>query len=218
MGASLTVRLHANLHSRETIVTFTSPPLPTLGALLAGGASRRMGSTKADAILGGRALAAWSTAVLEAVCRSNVQIGGEPIADLGWPRLEDLRPDAGPGAGIETALLHAPGMAVVICPVDMPFVPAELLRAALEHVEAGAIAAAPHHGDRWHPLCGACSPALLPHLTAWLDTGRRNLQGLFDRVGAVPICAPALAEFGAPERLLSNINTPAALAQANTEL
>jgi molybdopterin-guanine dinucleotide biosynthesis protein A len=196
----------------------TPTPSPRLSVLLAGGMSRRMGAPKAAAMLGDLPLALWAARALAALTGPGIQAGGSPIADLDWPCLVDRRDDAGPGAGIETALLHAPGAVVVLCPVDMPFITVALLRRACERVEAGAIAAAPHHGDRWHPLCGACSPAFLPRLGAWLDAGRRDLQGLLDECGAYRIQAEELADCGPPDHVLANINTAEQLDRANREL
>ncbi len=156
----------------------------------------------------------WPAAALAEVCERRLQIGGAPVPGLGWQCIPDRRAETGPGAGIESALLYAPGAAVVLCAVDTPFVNAALLAAALACIVEGSIAAAPRYDGRWHPLSGACSPALLPRLGAWLDSGRRDLQGLYDEVGATPIEGDALAAFGDPERLLLNLNEPADVARA----
>ena len=153
-------------------------------------------------------------AALAALSPHRVQIGGAPIEQVGWPVLPDLRVDAGPAAGIETALLYAPGAVAVLCAVDTPFVTSALLADAVRRVHCGAIAAAPFHEGLWHPLCGACAPALLPHLTAWLDDGRRDLQALYKQVDATPLAGAEFAAFGEPGRLLMNVNTPAELERA----
>ena len=100
-----------------------------LGALLAGGSSRRMGEPKAAMELGRRPLAIWASTSLAQVCEQVVQVGGEPIAGLGCPVWPDRRVDAGPAAGLEAALCGA-GCAVIVCAVDTPFVPPGLLRQA----------------------------------------------------------------------------------------
>ena len=192
----------------------SSAPIPVVGVLLVGGASRRMGESKSELELGGTPLGQWPASALAEVCERRLQVGSAPVSGLGWPCIPDRRAKTGPGAGIEAALLYAPGAAVVLCAVDMPFVSAELLAAALVCVAEGSIAAAPRHDGRWHPLCGACSPALLPRLGAWLDAGRRDLQGLYDEVGATPIEGDPLTAFGDPQSLLLNVNTPADLARA----
>jgi molybdopterin-guanine dinucleotide biosynthesis protein A len=190
---------------------------PTVGVLLAGGASRRMGSDKSSLLFGERPMALRPAEALGQLTDTLVQIGGEAVPGLGWTVLEDLRPGLGPAAGLETALASFPGAAVVICGVDLPFVSAALLRHALERLD-GRVAAAPRFEGRWHALAAAYSPALLPALTSWLDAGRRDLQGLLDEVGAVAIEGRELERFGDPAVLLANVNTPAELRAAEARL
>lgn len=192
-------------------------PVPTVGALLAGGASRRMGRDKRELLLGGQPLAHRSAAALRQVADTVVQIGGAPVSGLGWPVIDDRRPAHGPAAALETALETFPGAAVVACGVDLPFITAGLLAEALRRLP-GHAAAVPRFGGRWHALAGAYSPALLPALTAWLDGGRRDLQGLLDSVDTVPIEGAELERFGDPARLLANVNTPADLRAAEEQL
>lgn len=186
------------------------PPAPgPVGALLAGGSSRRMGSDKALAVLGALPLFRWAAASLEGL-PTRVQVGGAPLPGLGWRTLRDERRDAGPGGGIETALRAYPGAVVVVVGVDLPFVPVELLAAAHAALEPGVEAAVPRHGGRWHPLAAAWAPDALAALTAWLDAGRRDLQGFLDsRSSAVAALEGArLRALGDPERMLMNVNTP----------
>jgi len=196
----------------------SSTPIPAVAALLVGGASRRMGESKSEIELRGRPLGQWPAATLAGVCEQRIQVGSAPVPGLDWRCIDDRRDQAGPAAGIEAALLYAPGAAVVLCAVDTPFVSAPLLTAALACIAAGSVAAAPRHGGQWHPLCGACSPALLPRLGAWLDGGRRDLQALYDSIGATAIEGDTLAAFGDPERLLLNVNEPADLLRAQALL
>ena len=188
-------------------------PAPTVGVLLAGGQSRRMGEDKRLLALGDRPLALWPARTLEAVCTPCVQVGGAPVPGLDWPVLEDLRPGQGPAAGLETALLAFPGAAVVLCAVDVPFVSAGLLQVAIEHLP-GHAAAVPRHAGRWHALAAAYSPALLPALTAWLDEGRRDMQGLLDRAPTYAIDGEELRATGDPQEQLANVNSRADLEAA----
>ncbi len=196
------------------------PSLPALAAdtvvaaLLAGGSSRRMGSDKTTALLGGRLLAHWAAAALAATCRHRVQVGGEPLPGIPWKVLSDLRPGTGPAAAIETALSVFPGCAVVVCPVDCPFVAPSLLRDALGRLDENHLAAIPRFDGRWHPLVGAYSPAVLPALQAWLDSQRLELQAFLDRTPTASIEADELARHGDPEIVLLNVNTPDDLVRA----
>jgi len=172
-----------------------------------------MGQPKAVMDLGARPLAAWTAASLANVCQRIVQVGGEPIAELGWPVWPDRRVDAGPAAGLETALLGA-GSAVIVCAVDTPFVPPGLLRAAHRAVRHGALAAVPYWRDRWHPLCGAYAPDVLPFLTSRLDARQFDLRGLLESIAVWPLRGAALRAFGEPDLILQNVNSPDDLERA----
>ncbi|HMO76249.1 MAG TPA: molybdenum cofactor guanylyltransferase [Sphingopyxis sp.] len=77
--------------------------MKTLGAVLAGGRSRRFGSDKAAALLGGRTLMDHATAALRPHVDAIVIVGRASdgaVAD--WPR-----PAMGPLGGIAGALRHA---------------------------------------------------------------------------------------------------------------
>jgi molybdopterin-guanine dinucleotide biosynthesis protein A len=103
----------------------------TLGAVLAGGRSRRFGSDKALATLGGRTLLDHALAALHPHCDAVVVVGREAIAD--WPR-----PDMGPLGGIAGALVHAAANGfdqLLTAPVDCVRLPPRL-RAALEPAAA----------------------------------------------------------------------------------
>lgn len=189
-----------------------------VGVLMAGGGSRRMGSDKAALPLGGRPLARWAAATVAATSRHRVQSGGAPIGGLDWKILSDLRPGSGPAAGIETALASFPGAAIAVCAVDSPFVPPALLRAALALLGPGAEAAVPWFENRWHPLVAAYSPAILPALTEWLDSGRRSLQQFLDTRKVARIEPPEIEQLGEPATLLTNINTPEDLSRAEVIL
>ncbi|MBW8295972.1 molybdenum cofactor guanylyltransferase [Sphingopyxis sp.] len=106
--------------------------MKTLGAVLAGGRSRRFGSDKAVAMLDGQTLLDHARAALHPHCDAVVIVGRESgIAD--WPR-----PDMGPLGAIAGALRHAATNGfgqVLIAPVDCVRLPTDL-RARLEPASA----------------------------------------------------------------------------------
>lgn len=85
-------------------------PVPAFsGAVLCGGASRRMGRDKALIRLGGRSLAGRvADAIGAAGADRVVAVGGDPsaLADEGLAVIPDAEPGAGPLTGIVTALEH----------------------------------------------------------------------------------------------------------------
>ncbi len=101
--------------------------------------------------------------------------------------------------------------------MDLPGAGAELLRATYRRVvEAGpgCPVAAPRHDGRWHPLAATWMPEARGSLEEWLASGRRDLQGLLERLPAAALEGEALAALGEPSRLLENVNTQSELDRA----
>lgn len=183
-------------------------PGTLVGALLAGGASRRMRTDKALIDIGGQPMFRRAADALSAVTPTAVQLGGDPLPRLGWQVLDDRRPGAGPAAGLETALVTFPGAAIVVCAVDTPLVTAELLRTLVGMLEDGVEAAAPRYARRWHPLVAAYAQEFLEPLTEWLDGGRHDLQRLLSERPVAALEGDALRAYGDPRLLLANVNEP----------
>ena len=137
----------------------------TVGLLLAGGLSRRMGGgDKALRALGGRTL------LEHVIDRIEPQVGGlvlnangdpDRFARFGLPVVADSVPDfAGPLAGIlaglDWAAANRPDCPdVVSVPTDAPFLPRDLVaRLSREREEAGADLACAASGGRPHPVVG----------------------------------------------------------------
>lgn len=196
-------------------------PFPGIlvGALLAGGASRRMRTDKALIDVGGQPMFRHAADALAAVTPTAVQLGGDPLPGLGWQVLDDRRPDAGPAAGLETALRTFPGAAIIVCAVDLPLVTPDLLRTLVDRLGEGDVeAVVPRYGRRWHPLVAAYSQAFRKPLSAWLDAGKHDLQGLLRSrpVAALPLAG--LRKLGDPRLLLANVNEPADLERVRDAL
>lgn len=106
------------------------------GYVLAGGKSSRMGADKALVKLGGVTLIERAVGTLREVC-AEVSILTANLALREYGSLvPDLRENYGPIGGIEAALAHSRLPWVLLVAVDMPFVPAELLRNWLAAVTA----------------------------------------------------------------------------------
>lgn len=163
-----------------------------LGAVLAGGESRRFGSDKAAALLDGRPLIDHALAALELHCDALVVVGRE------WPGVAGVPDRPGPGlgplGGLNAALHHGAGMgadAVLTLGCDTPAVPHALLAMLAKRGDAAFVGGLPIIGI-W-PVRHA---ALLDHFVA--TDPRRSMRGWAAACGAVSVDAPPLA----------NINTP----------
>ena len=162
-----------------------------LGAVLAGGGSRRLGRDKAAESLAGIRLIDRAVGAVDPHCAEVVVVSSRPDTPAGaWTRLEDLREGKGPLAGIETALEHAARHgydAVLVLAVDLPLVgPAALAELVRAYDEAGRAAggarpvAAAREGDPdFEPLCAVYPTGSLPTVGALLDSGERAARALF---------------------------------------
>lgn len=167
-----------------------------LGAILAGGRSRRFGSDKAAAMLNGVALLDHVIARLRPQVDALV-ICGRDVA--GMTCIAD-RPssDLGPLGGLNAALRHGAihGFATVISvPCDTPILPADLAGRLVPHAPAVAAAI---------PVIGAWPTALAGDLDAYLAMAvDRSMRHWASTCGAQPIELP----------VLDNVNSPADLAR-----
>jgi molybdopterin-guanine dinucleotide biosynthesis protein A len=96
--------------------------VPFCGAVLCGGASRRMGRDKATLLVDGQAMAVRVARALgEAGAGEVVAIGGDAdaLAALGLRVLPDDEPGEGPFPATLTALRHAPCEIVVVLSCDL---------------------------------------------------------------------------------------------------
>ncbi len=183
-----------------------------LGAILAGGGSRRFGSPKTLARLHGRPLWKVAAARLEEVCDEVVAIVNHP----GVARAVELDtfPDRvrlmGPLGGIDAALdraLRDGHAAVLALAVDMPWVETGALRllaeAWREHGRAAVAVAGPPWG--FNPLCGVYPAMTMAPLAEALS--RRRLEaGPFARS-----LDPLVVDTGLPAASFRSVNRPADL-------
>jgi molybdopterin-guanine dinucleotide biosynthesis protein A len=135
--------------------------------ILAGGQSSRMGRDKAALELAGETLLARQIRLVQAAGAAEVFISGRAGRDdtkFGCPVLADNFPQAGPLAGIESALQKCCNPLLLVLAVDMPLMSAAVLEELLKKsgVRIGVI---PRLAGRAEPLA-----ALYPSLAAPLAT------------------------------------------------
>jgi molybdopterin-guanine dinucleotide biosynthesis protein A len=183
------------------------PTTRLLGAVLAGGRSRRFGSDKAVESVGGATLLDRAADTLTEVFGEVVIVSARPV-ETDRRVVPDARDPCGPLGGIEAALAHAvelglDGAFVLAC--DLPVVTADTVRDVARALDSSptALAAAPagRDGRSAEPLCAAYRVACLGEVRALLDDGRLAAVGLFDRVGGVIMPRP--------DDELLNVNTRA---------
>jgi molybdopterin-guanine dinucleotide biosynthesis protein A len=186
-----------------------------LGAVLAGGRSRRFGAPKARATVGGRPLVERAFSALREVVPEVLVVANDPAmaAGTGGEVRPDAIPGGGPLSGIHTALRWAAergGDAALCVATDMPFLSPALLRALLRRaLETEAPIVAPEGPDLApEPLCALYSTACLPEIEVRLGRGERALRALLSALGAERLPLAEVRRWGDPALLFLNVNTP----------
>jgi molybdopterin-guanine dinucleotide biosynthesis protein A len=191
------------------------------GAVLAGGAASRYGGAPKGLVqVGGRRILDRVVDSVQAVTGSlPLLVANAPDARSWRPDLQtipDVRPGFGSLGGIYTAVTAAAGP--VLCVAwDMPFVPEPLLEKLLVGFTAGGYDAfLPESSGRrgLEPLCAVYGPACGPAIARRLDSGDLKAISFHDdvRIGILPLAD--VRQYGDPDELFFNVNTPDDLQQA----
>jgi len=177
------------------------------GVVLAGGLGRRMGGVdKGLQILHGRPMAAWVAKRLAPQVDElliNANQNAERYAALGHRIIADQVPGfAGPLAGLHAALSAASHPWVATAPCDSPFLPTDLVaRLSDALITRNADLAVDRTFDQPHPVFCLCKRDLLPHLTAYLESGQRKFDRWYASLKAVEVA------FDDEAAAFENINT-----------
>ncbi len=170
-----------------------SPPRGAVGIVLAGGRGRRLA---AAAPVGGKgALELAGRSFLERIVSTVaaevdhvivVAAPGQAVPALpeGVEIVRDSEPEGGPLAGLRDGLVVAAGRTppprtTFVCGCDAPLLGRAVVRLLVGRgLETGAAWVVPESAGHPQVLLSAIAPSLLPRITAYLATGRRDLRGL----------------------------------------
>ena len=171
----------------------------TLGVVLVGGASRRMGIDKAGIDFGGRTLLERSVVVTSEVFSSVVVSGpGRPLEGL--TVVPDLVPLLGPIGGLDAVYHMAQDRSVFLLAVDMPFVDADTVRSICESEISPMSARVPFALGRRQPLCAVYGSGLGPTVSGCLDGDDRSMARLLGSIAVDEIN-------GFEDEIFNNVNT-----------
>lgn len=183
------------------------PPHPITGVILAGGLGRRMGGVdKGLQELQGRPMAAWIVERLAPQVDElliNANQNAERYAEFGYRVVADrILGFAGPLAGLHAALSAATHPWVATAPCDSPFLPADLVvRLSTALLANDADLAVARTFDQPHPVFCLCKRDVLPHLTAYLQSGERKFDRWYATLKTVEV------SFDDEAAAFENINT-----------
>ncbi|CAB4801592.1 unannotated protein [freshwater metagenome] len=181
-----------------------------VGAVLTGGASRRMGRDKAVIqIEGARMVDRVAAALAAAGCSNVVAVGPRQLAgDLA--HIDDLYPGEGPLGGVLTAMGSVASVDSWLCVVacDLPWLDVDSID-ALHRAVASAAAAGQNAAevdvvvartDRVEPLCALWNPRCRDAVQQAFDSGQRSVLEVFKALNVIEVPVRPLA--------LRNVNTP----------
>jgi molybdopterin-guanine dinucleotide biosynthesis protein A len=192
-------------------------PLKACGVILAGGQSSRMGANKALLEVGGEPLIERLARRFTRWFEQVVVVTNTPelFQFLGLPMVSDRLPGLGPLVGLEAGLTASRFEHAFFAACDMPFVSEDLVRYLLAQAPDHDIVV-PRMGGEFEPMHAVYTRTCLPVIAANLEARRLRLLALFDAVRVRVVEEAEVRQFGDPERLFFNCNTPADLTQART--
>ena len=180
----------------------------SIGVVLAGGKSSRMGYDKALLRFDNTPLLLHARALLQAAGCSQVLMSGAPRPEWLDKSISDLAPSSGPVGGIISVIhqitRHArPELMMLFIPVDAPLLSPELLRALMDKTEVdGCII-----DDTPLPVALRITNAVLTQCSATLPdllAGKSRSIKCFLQ----PLRLAHLSQTGAIKPQLTNVNTP----------
>jgi molybdopterin-guanine dinucleotide biosynthesis protein A len=184
----------------------------TLGAVLAGGQSRRMGTPKALIELGGRPLVARVVAAVGSAGLEPVVVAkpDSPLPHLDCRVLSEPAEPRHPLTGLVTALRASAGRGVVAVACDMPLVPAKVLTWLAQFEEEAVVCRV---DGRLEPLLGRYAPSVVERLEVALEADA-PLRETVAALDPFIVDEEMLGRFADPARILFNVNTPEDVAEA----
>ncbi len=185
--------------------------------VFAGGDSQRMGSDKANLLLGDQTLLQRVTATMQRIFPQVIISVRQLRPEIGMPQVCDERPAGGPLAGLVAGLGHitTPWAFAVAC--DMPFVELQVIeRLAIRR--AGCQAVVPVVQGHPQPLVAfyarSCLNVIRTHLAAG---GKNSLRAVLEKLD---VCYVDEAEMLAADpglRSFFDLDTPQDVARARSE-
>ncbi len=175
------------------------------GAVLTGGASRRMGRDKAFVEVDGEVMVRRVAAALVAAgCSPVFAIGGDVdrLTGAGLTVVADRFPGEGPLGGIVSAL-GVTGAPTLVVATDLAWLDPTALGLLLAYADREDLDVVIARSDRLEPLCALWWPSAAATLDECFGAGERAVHRAVRGLRVVEVAVPAAA--------LGNVNSPADL-------
>ena len=175
--------------------------------ILAGGASRRMGTDKSQLLIERQTFAERIANTLSQIADSVTLVGGQSSSSL--PTVPDVYPQWGALGGLHAALAACKAEWAIIVACDLPFVSGELF-SFLADKRLGHDAVVPVQQDgRPQPLAALYRvDPCLQCATELIELERRRPLDLLEAVNTCWVPFDELTNLDQSERFFVNINTP----------
>lgn len=181
----------------------------SLGAILNGGKSSRMGQEKADVLVRDSTMLEMVGAALKTATSQVIVLG--PHRD-GWECWPDSVHVNGPLAGIATALRRTDRDLVAVVAVDHPFVRAHTLKRLLDRANRLAVVPVDDHGVR--QVTCAVYPRSIGQAAVEEAQSGGSIQSLLDRVAFDAVVPAEWEPWGEDGRSWFSVDSQEALEEA----
>ena len=203
-----------------------------VGAVLAGGESRRMGRDKALLSFGGKPLIERTAQLMQSIFSQVLLVAGRrrEYRFLGLPVVPDRLANSGPLGGIHTALLRGASQPVFVVACDLPFISRELIEYIVdfpfpedghslspERSDEAALAKIPLQRERLQPLCGLYFPGCLSVIERRLNQRELKTVDVLEELSLVRVPVTSEQSFY-NDSLFRNLNTPREYREAVAEM
>jgi FdhD protein len=179
-------------------------------AILAGGASSRMGTNKALLKIDGEPIITRCYQILARLFHEVIIVTNTPedYTFLPCRKVPDIHPELGSIAGLHSAVVHGTNERTFVAACDMPCLSAELIR-HLCSADISADAVVPLNGDNLRePLHAVYARSILPAMQTAIDTGDMSILHLLDKVGTRIINQETVGGIPGGLESFRNVNTP----------
>lgn len=176
--------------------------------ILAGGASRRMGTDKSRLLLAGKAFIERIAETLLAVS-SSVTVVGQDFTDLSLKSVADVYPKWGALGGLQTALAACNKEWALVIACDLPFVTSALCDRLISFRDSYDAVVPIQSDSTPQPLCGLYKiDPCLTHATQLIEAGKRRPLDLLQRVNTRWVQFSEVLDLPGAQNFFVNINTP----------
>ncbi|MHB1126705.1 MAG: molybdenum cofactor guanylyltransferase [Bacillota bacterium] len=184
-------------------------PTEATGIILSGGKNTRMRSNKAFLEIGKGKIIEETVKKLQRLFADVIIVTNEPelYSYLGTKLVHDLIQGFGPLSGIHAGITASNHNLNFVIACDLPFMKTGLVRYMIENAE-GFDVVVPQVGNYLQPLHAVYAQSCLTPITGCLQEGIAKVIAFYHQVRVNYIGESKLKQYGNPQEMFYNVNTP----------